>query len=778
MKIKTGKLLSGIALTLTLALLLSAATSGMLVAAEGDETPGETATQVVYAGKGLTAVDGTEGKLEISKQAALVEDDDGNIIENMFDITLTVKTKENIREIFEEPNVAAILVLDYSSSLGSAASNVQTAARAFINEFKNVTSDETIRRIAVVKFAIDATTTGWKDADKTIDSDTAILTSSRGGTNYEAALELARYLFRNYGEGYSDVEKYVIFMTDGGPNHRISGNHSVGQYNGSPTNDNGGKKISGARAGSIPGSGGPTQSGQNYGRGAAQRITGSGNNQLNIPIHTIWYSGISTTLTSDEKTKAKEYLEKEISNIDSETNAVGILYDHDNIGGELSALFKNIAITITDPAPYVWKVDDPMGGNIDFQGFIVAGGNGEIFSQYDDDIKNDKDEIKLKYTPPSSPSSGSPTSPKGEITWYLLHDDPDVDEGDGSSKTTTFTAKYRIKIDNTISSFKFGSIDRPLSEINGEEDFLYDTNGSTILTYTFDGDDKWNDPNTDLPKALFDVPRVQAYAAPDFYFTKTGSDTDGEYLTGAIFELWRNENGKIYTYGPDQSEDLTSTGKVYFRDIPSGYTYTLEEKGSPTGYIAAASRNITVSFGQLYFTDSSRRTISDVEGIARALGEAFVNKPGEGTGGGGGDDGTGGGGDDGTGGGGGDDGTGGDNGGGDDGIVGGGDGEGDGEGGEGNNQEPPAQLPPALGELVPQDDGSFIELDADGVPLGRWTQDPDTGEWIFDEFPPLGAFDSPQTSDGKESAVWGALLVVSAAALVTLAKRRKSKSDS
>ena len=38
--------------------------------------------------------------------------------------------------------------------------------------------------------------------------------------------------------------------------------------------------------------------------------------------------------------------------------------------------------------------------------------------------------------------------------------------------------------------------------------------------------------------------------------------------------------------------------------------------------------------------------------------------------------------------------------------------------------------------LIPDGDG-WIELDDDGIPLGRWEWGPD-GEWIFDRFPPLG----------------------------------------
>lgn len=55
----------------------------------------------------------------------------------------------------------------------------------------------------------------------------------------------------------------------------------------------------------------------------------------------------------------------------------------------------------------------------------------------------------------------------------------------------------------------------------------------------------------------------------------------------------------------------------------------------------------------------------------------------------------------------------------------------------------PPPKPPIGHTLVPDGDG-YIEIDGNGVPLGRWTYDPDQGMWIFDEFPPLANL--PRTS--------------------------------
>jgi LPXTG-motif cell wall-anchored protein len=45
------------------------------------------------------------------------------------------------------------------------------------------------------------------------------------------------------------------------------------------------------------------------------------------------------------------------------------------------------------------------------------------------------------------------------------------------------------------------------------------------------------------------------------------------------------------------------------------------------------------------------------------------------------------------------------------------------------------------------DDGYWIELDEDGIPLGIWKWDPEEEEWIFDDEIPLG--NMPKT-DGSQ----------------------------
>jgi hypothetical protein len=58
----------------------------------------------------------------------------------------------------------------------------------------------------------------------------------------------------------------------------------------------------------------------------------------------------------------------------------------------------------------------------------------------------------------------------------------------------------------------------------------------------------------------------------------------------------------------------------------------------------------------------------------------------------------------------------------------------------GETTEPERPDPPAPangGSLIPGENGNYIEIGADGTPLGEWRWDEDEGVWIYDKYPPL-----------------------------------------
>ena len=73
------------------------------------------------------------------------------------------------------------------------------------------------------------------------------------------------------------------------------------------------------------------------------------------------------------------------------------------------------------------------------------------------------------------------------------------------------------------------------------------------------------------------------------------------------------------------------------------------------------------------------------------------------------------------------------------------------------------------GNTLEESDDGYFEFDEDGTALGEWTQDED-GEWIFDEFPPLGAL---QTGDNAAIFIWGGIAVVAIAGLAVIFLKRK-----
>jgi pilin isopeptide linkage protein len=70
--------------------------------------------------------------------------------------------------------------------------------------------------------------------------------------------------------------------------------------------------------------------------------------------------------------------------------------------------------------------------------------------------------------------------------------------------------------------------------------------------------------------------------------------------------------------------------------------------------------------------------------------------------------------------------------------------------------------------VTPNDDGSYIEFDDDGSPLGEWRYDEDLGEWIFDEFPPLGAIDTGDSG----LLLWAVVALVAGAVFVLTGKKK------
>ena len=76
-------------------------------------------------------------------------------------------------------------------------------------------------------------------------------------------------------------------------------------------------------------------------------------------------------------------------------------------------------------------------------------------------------------------------------------------------------------------------------------------------------------------------------------------------------------------------------------------------------------------------------------------------------------------------------------------------------------------------ELIADGDG-YLELDEDGIPLGRWVYDPEEEMWMYDEFPPLG-YNLPKAGEPDNYSHLFALLGVCLIGLGLSLKFRQDK---
>ena len=162
--------------------------------------------------------------------------------ENAFNITLTVKTKEEIKEQTVSQDAAVVLVLDVSNSMknevngSSKISQAKQAAKEFVEAF--TTEAGSGRRMgSIVEFGANAkTVSGWTNANGAIDAVEASIDkvqigfvydydffgdpiSDLGGTNIEAGLRLANNLLGQV----SDIgNKYVVLLSDGVPTYHVA----------------------------------------------------------------------------------------------------------------------------------------------------------------------------------------------------------------------------------------------------------------------------------------------------------------------------------------------------------------------------------------------------------------------------------------------------------------------------------------------------------------------------------------------------------------------------
>lgn len=578
------------ALSLLMALVMSLSLvqiTAFAVETEGEATEQPTveqlkAAQIVDAGGATTGID--TKRVTMSKIAEVTD------TEGKFLVTLNVTTKDKIETVeeTETPTIDVVLVIDRSGSMGNYGrlKSAKQAATAFVNSFLDGETDGK-RKVAVVSFGEDANVeSGLTDSLTALRGEKqqggghrpgpggygpgsrdeykggAInQIQANGGTNMQAGLKAAREILA----GSNALYKYVILLSDGAPTYY----YKPGAENTTATD------IIPVSYGFIITWGTYNQSklGTDYNYDSRKGTGYEENIDDDYVYNTVSEAyllkdmgvevyGIGISLDNSAAARYTMYNSvTKVTGADGNPSAETHYYDcnsktGDELADELDKVFSVIEKNITVKTQ-AWEVSDVMGNAVDFAGF-VGEANNAVYAY---------------------------NEATNAITWLLRNiTDPAEDE----NGRYVYTLQYYVTLKDAY---------RNNSEAG------YPTNESATLKYYFD-DVKDTDGSLKLLSADFQKPMVKGYKA-DLSFIKVNEN--GDPLPGATFTLVKD--------GENEGQEVVSqleSGNVSFRNIRSGYDYTLTETEAPLFYaVPNASWNVGVHYGVLT-SDIENGTIQNV----------------------------------------------------------------------------------------------------------------------------------------------------------------------
>ena len=539
----------------------------------------------------------------------------GTELENVFDITLRVKTPQKVTEVIEEPDMAVVIVMDISNTMNEKFGGstrykaAMEAAEDFLDKFADSNSLGA-SKIGYVAFNTNAhkifdlqSCTNQDQANalkNTMRTETGKIInyadSHERFTNVEAGLKLGWDMLKTA----SNKNKYIIFLSDGFPTTYISsGYNGYDPYctGGTPGND-------GVFYDSV------TKNYCLYGtsysdkaaikaRRMATKIKDSGIGIFSIGVDVGGqkvqdyvdqtagqnFSVVDRTSESYEigdATSAQAYKNWLGNSIGS-----GYYYDSTNTAGLKEAyekIFAEIKRTIAESAKADWVASDPIPtggelGKVEFIRFwdktpeLVAG---NLTGSNAEGAEN-------------TASLQQDTGQQPTIRWDLKNSGY-TKEKSGNTTTYTYTLRYRVRLENEADGFV--------------EKQVYETNGPTSLTYRVVKNDNGNITVSGTKTIDFPIPSVHGYLG-ELEFTKM--DNRGNALAGATFTLAHDTRNCKVCRGdgtavtvPDQVQTSDPNGNVKFENIPSGHTYTLTETGIPPGYSGnGCTYQVTVAYDKV-----------------------------------------------------------------------------------------------------------------------------------------------------------------------------------
>lgn len=589
--------------------------------------------QVLEAGGTVTSA---EDDVQISKTI------DGTNIENVFDITLTVRTETNVQSYLSEPDMAVVIVMDISETMNSYYPKTQTttsrydaamvAAKSFIRQFAE--QGKGISKLGFVAFNTHAheilpmsvcTEDNVETLINTIENGTSTIINQSDYadlhtrfTNVEGGLQRGYDLLSSSG----NENQYIVFLSDGFPTTYLKNGTTT--YQGyDPYTGSGTKGADGVFYDYVQGK--YCTYGTSYSDKAARKartvattIKNSGAKVFSIGIdiggQTIQYYSDATLDDSysivdresttyeigdaSSKDAYKNWLQYSIGsgaetvtlqNENGESETLDISYYHDSTDQDsINTAFDNIFTAIgalnTQNRYTVWTSTDPLPV-FDENAAIV-----EFIHFYEKD-GDAAAELKGVLGPGEENTA---FHKDGTIYWDLKDSGYTTSEETVGDTTTTYyyyTVTYRVRLYNEADQF--------------EENIPYDTNGNAYLKYKTIVNTNGVSVISEDKTLNYPKPVVKGYYE-GFEFTKQ-SDL-GNPLAGAIFTLSHDDLNCTECHGNGQPvttvNDLTYTsegdGRVVFEKIPSGHIYNLEETVAPEGYAKTVKKyKVTVAMNVL-----------------------------------------------------------------------------------------------------------------------------------------------------------------------------------
>ncbi len=580
-------------------------------------------SQVIDAGGKTTSA---EGDVEISKSI------DGTDIENVFDITLTVRTESSMQTYLADPDMAVVIVMDISNTMnskypaGSTTSRYDAAvvaAENFINQFAS--KGKGISKLGFVAFNTHAheilplqkcTTSNASSLISEMKSETGSIINASGYadawtrfTNIEAGLKMGYDMLANAG----NENKYIVFLSDGFPTTYIESG-----YNGYDPNDESGTRFYDSVE-LYNGKKRPCSYGTSYSDEAAIRARKMATNIKNLGA-TVFSIGVNVSGQSiasyvnsfagksftvvDRRTTAYE-IGSESQSYENNMTAfenwlkysIGSSYYYDSknqteITQAFNKIFTEIENLNKESRETIWTTTDPLpvlgedASVVEFINFFDKDGKpvydvneAEGFEYLDGEFGVGKENTAFHK--------------KDTIYWDLKDSGYRMETSeDGNTTYFYYQIKYRIRLFNENQHFV--------------EYTDYNTNGNAFLEYKTITVINGETTVSDNKKLYFEKPAVEGYYE-DFVFYKQSAL--GEPLEGAVFTLTHDDvacsvchgNGEpvtsVSTLGPFTS---AADGSVTFSRIPSGHIYSLEETIVPEGYIESEKIfKVTVKMNEL-----------------------------------------------------------------------------------------------------------------------------------------------------------------------------------